>query len=423
MARLLMLDSWVYATGITVPLAIRELGHTYTLLTPNPSRFKNNPLGDGIHPVIAEAEAVVVANVNDDTTLLETARRLHEQSRFDAVITSCDHYLIAAARVAEMLELPTVGSNVVRTTRDKYLMRLASCSAGVPTPQFGIAATHQEALAIAQRIGYPVVVKPTDMSASAFVALAMTDAELLSATDAVTCYRQNARGQDLNAVALIEEFLDGQEVSVETVTVNGATQVIAVTDKSLYSDTLFIETGHMVPAILDPETVRAVGDLAEAALRAVGYSHGVAHTEIKLTSRGPRVVEINPRVGGNWISELVRITVGFDLIQAFVKLSLGATDLSDCFLAPVARSAAIQFLLPPSPGILAGVSNWDEIVSDPYVHRSHLDPFMRGKKVAAPKNNDSYLAHVLCIDRAGVDARAHCERLVAAIELTYLERH
>ncbi|MCC4597251.1 ATP-grasp domain-containing protein [Xanthomonas campestris pv. phormiicola] len=418
-----MLDSWIYATGVTVPLAIRGLGHSYTLVTPDPSRFKNNPLGDGIHPVIAEAEEVVVANVNDDATLLATARRLHEIRPFDAVITSCDHYLVAAARVAETLGLPTVGSEVIRTTRDKYLMRVASRSAGVPTPQFAVATTPQEALAIAKRIGYPVVVKPTDMSASAFVALAKTDEELLQAAEAVTCYRQNARGQTLNAVALIEEFLDGQEVSVETATANGTTQVIAVTDKSLYSDTLFIETGHMVPAILDAATVHAASRLAEAALHAVGYSHGVAHTEIKLTSRGPRVVEINPRVGGNWISELVRIAVGFDLIQAFVKLSLGATDLRDCVVAPVARSAAIQFLLPQGPGVLAGVSNWDGVVDDPHVWRSHLDPAIRGKKVGAPRNNDSYLAHVLCIDKEGMHARRHCERLIAAMELAYLERH
>ncbi|WP_152624805.1 hypothetical protein [Xanthomonas sp. GPE 39] len=146
---------------------------------------KNNPLGDGIRPVIAEA--VVLANANDDTTLLETARSL---------------------------------------------MRLASCSTCVPTPQFSVTTTQQEAITIEQRIGYPTVVKPTDMPTSTLVAIAMTDIELIRATDASTCHIHNTLRQKINSFTLIGNFLNAQEVSAETVTVNEATQIISVEDTS-----------------------------------------------------------------------------------------------------------------------------------------------------------------------------------------------
>jgi len=416
-----MLDSWVYATGVTVPLAIRELGHSYVLLTPDPARFSRNPVGDGPHPVIAEAEAVLVADINDDASLLSLARSLHAAQPFSGVITSCDHYLVSAARVAEELGLPTVGSCVVKTVRDKYCMRTASAAAGLATPAFALASTVEEAAASAARIGYPVVVKPTDMSASAFVALARNEDELSAAAEQIIRYDHNARGQALNAVALIEEFLDGDEVSVETVSVDGEIRVIAVTDKSLYSDTLFIETGHMVPAILDDVVLAAVHATVQDALAALGYTHGVAHTEVKLTSKGPRIVEINPRVGGNWISELVLLVTGFDLIKAFVRLCLGSADVYEGPRTTVAKSAAIQFLLPSAAGTLGSVRNWEEVVSRDAVWRSFVSPGLHGRKVNLPSNNDSYLGHIVCVDREGFGAREKCEELVSALELAYLD--
>jgi argininosuccinate lyase len=416
-----MLDSWVYATGVTVPLAIRELGHSYVLVTPDPTRFSRNPVGDGPHPVIAEAEAVLVADINDEASLLSLARSLHAEQPFAGVITSCDHYLVSAARVAEELGLPTVGSRVVKTVRDKYCMRAASAAAGLATPAFAIASTVEEAVAAGARIGYPVVVKPTDMSASAFVALARNEAELSEAAQQIIRYDHNARGQALNAVALIEEFLDGDEVSVETVSVDGDTRVIAVTDKSLYSDTLFIETGHMVPATLDEDVLADVHATVRSTLEALGYTHGIAHTEVKLTSRGVRIVEINPRVGGNWISELVLLVTGFDLIKAFVRLCLGSAEVYGPVDAAVAKSAAIQFLLPSVAGTLDDIGNWDEVVSSDGVWRSFLSPGLRGRKVNLPTNNDSYLGHIVCVDTQGFGARNKSEGLVSALELAYLD--
>ncbi len=190
-----MLDSWVYATGVTVPLGIRALGHSYVLVTPDPTRFSRNPVGEGAHPVIAEAEAVLVADINDEESLLSLARSLHAETPFAGVITSCDHYLVSAARVAEELGLPTVGSGVVRTVRDKYRMREKSAASGLPTPAFAIASTVEEAVSAGIRIGFLVVVKPTDMSAIAFVALARDEAELSAAAQQIIGYRHNARGQ------------------------------------------------------------------------------------------------------------------------------------------------------------------------------------------------------------------------------------
>ncbi len=95
---------------------------------------------------------------------------------------------------------------------------------------------------------------------------------------------------------LLEELLDGPEVSVETVSHAGVVQVVGVTDKSIGGAPAFIETGHMFPAALPAAEAEDAVRTALAALKALGLTEGVvAHTEIKLTSAGPRVVEVNPR--------------------------------------------------------------------------------------------------------------------------------
>ena len=108
------------------------------------------------------------------------------------------------------------------------------------------------------------------------------------------------------------------QVSVETVTADGATHVVGVTDKSIAGDPWFVESGHMFPADLPTADAEAV---AVAAIEALGLDRGVAHTEVKLTPDGPKLVEVNPRPAGNQITELVRRVTGIDLPAAYAQLA------------------------------------------------------------------------------------------------------
>src|SRR5690606_35094068 len=121
---------------------------------------------------------------------------------------------------------------------------------------------------------------------------------------------RNTRGQPLQRLLLLEEVLWGTEISVEAVTVAGRTTVVAITDKSVAGPPAFVESGHMVPARLDPRVTAEVEAFTVAALDAIGFTHGVSHTEVMVTEDGPRLVEINPRQGGGHIFELVELVTG-----------------------------------------------------------------------------------------------------------------
>ncbi|GAA3465022.1 ATP-grasp domain-containing protein [Saccharothrix longispora] len=412
MGHLLMIESWVGAMSSLLPRAINETGHRFTFLTRDLQHYLRSAPAHP-HPLLA-ADNVLTAETNDVPALLDHVARLHDVLRFDGVVSSCDYYLSTVARVAHHLGLPGPDPLAVERAYRKDLTRAALRDAGVPGPRFALAEDWPATAEAASDLGYPLVVKPVDLCAGMHVRRVADEAELREAFAALEAFPVNARNQPRVRTVLLEELLTGPEVSVETVTVDGVTHVVGVTDKSVAGEPWFVESGHMFPAELPTDGAEAV---AVAAIAALGLDRGVAHTEVKLTSDGPKLIEVNPRPAGNQITELVRRTTGIDLPAAYAQLAVG--ERPD--LRPVdtgVRSAAISFLLPPRRGLLAGVDG-AEALSAPDVAQWSVKP--PGHRVGDPTSNNSYLGHVMVTDPTGPGARARAERLVAGLSVRYAD--
>ncbi|MEV7298860.1 ATP-grasp domain-containing protein [Streptomyces clavifer] len=411
MAHLLVVESWVGSMSRLLPRALGEGGHHFTFLTRDLQHYLRSAPEGTEHPLLT-ARNVVTAPTNDVGTLLPQAERLHEALRFDGVITSCDYYLPTAARIAARLGLPGPAAEAMENACRKDATRRILDAAGLPGPRFAVCADAVAAAEAARAIGYPLVVKPVDLCAGMLVRRVDDETELAAACDALAGFPVNARGQLRTPHILLEEFLRGPEVSVETVSYAGTTHVVGVTDKSVGGAPAFIETGHMFPAALGPDDLAAATGTALRAGAALGLDDVVAHTEIKLTPDGPRVVEVNPRPAGNRITELVRHVTGIDLAAACVDVALGREpDLRrrDTGL----RSAAIGFLVPEAAGTLASVEGAAGMRdADGVLEVQMAEP---GRKVGAADSNNAYLGHVMAGDAAGLGARDRVESLLAAV--------
>ncbi|GJF34683.1 carboxylase [Kitasatospora sp. NE20-6] len=415
MAHLLVIESWVGSMSRLLPHAIGEGGHRFTFLTRDLHHYLRSAPADGHHPLLA-ARNVLTADTNDPAALLPQVERLHAVLGFDGVVSSCDYYLPLVARVAERLGLPGPTAQAVATACRKDLTRLGLADAGVPGPRFALCRDLAQAAAAAADIGYPLVVKPVDLCAGMFVRKVADEDELAEAYGSLADFPVNARSQRRVPVVLLEELLTGPEVSVETVSYDGTTHVVGVTDKAVAGAPSFIEAGHMFPALLDPAETRAAADTAIQAIEALGLDQLVAHTEIKLTPAGPRVVEVNPRPAGNRITELVRRVTGVDLAAACVDVALGRRP--DVTARPTGvTSAAIAFLLPDRDGRLTTVDGADEVGRDPAVVELTLaEP---GRRVRRAVSNNEYLGHVMTIDTEGSGARDRAERLLTRLTPCY----
>ncbi|MEU5900337.1 ATP-grasp domain-containing protein [Streptomyces venezuelae] len=293
------------------------------------------------------ADHHVVSDLHDLAAVTAAADALAERWNVAGVLTHDEFLLLPAARLAEHLGLPGNSPTAVAAARDKATTRQLLAAADVPSAASTWVHSIAAAASAAERLGgFPVVLKPSSSAGGMGVIKVSSYTDLSPAWEVATsgAAHQGPEGQD--GGVLLEEFLDGPEISVETVTAHGTTTVAALTHKSVGFAPYFMETGHLVDGHSE-SLIPAVTPITEAALRAVGITHGVSHVEIKLTPHGPRIVEVNARLAGDRIGQLVRMATGIDLAAAAADLAMGIEPQ----VTPLrASAAAIGMVYPDQDG-------------------------------------------------------------------------
>ncbi|MEE1797369.1 ATP-grasp domain-containing protein [Streptomyces sp. JV176] len=307
-------------------------------------------------------DCVVVPDPTDLAALSAAGRVLAERYDVAGVFTWTEWYLVPVARLARRLGLTTTAPEAMQACRNKATARSLFARHGVPSAASISVRSLPEAADAAEGIGYPVVVKPAARAASLGVIRADTPEQLPAAYEFAD--QAAGRGPE-NTGVLVEEYLDGPEVSVECVTYRGETTVVAVTRKTLSPPPFFEELAHTVDAA-DP-LLRTVAPAARAAIRALGVTDGVSHVEMRLVDGRPRLVEVNGRIAGDMIGHLVRLATGIDLARAAADIACGkAPDL----VPPRSSAAAIRLLYPETSGTLTHLSF--EGPCPPWLERIHF---------------------------------------------------
>jgi biotin carboxylase len=221
------------------------------------------------------------------------------------------------------------------------------------------------ALKAARELGFPLVVKPVCGSGSVGVKLCRSADELQEHAAALLKQRHNERGMPIPHGILLEEPVAGPEFSVESFD----DQIVGITEKHLGAPPYFVETGHDFPALLSGTVEESVSRSTLDALRALGLGWGPAHTELRLTVRGPTIIEVNPRLAGGFIPELVRKAQAIDLIAETIRRVAGQRPTIRKFDH---RHASIRFILPDRDGVLVTVEGLDRIREIPGVDEARL---------------------------------------------------
>ncbi|MER6082934.1 ATP-grasp domain-containing protein [Streptomyces sp. NPDC001833] len=339
-----------------------------------------------------------VADPADQAALNAAGDALAERHVLAGVMTWTEWYLVAVARLARRLGLPTTAPEALQGCRNKHTSRTLFARHGVPSAAFVSVRTELEARAAARRIGFPVVLKPASHAASMGVVRADTADEL--ATAYAFAARTAGRGVESTQV-LVEEYLGGPEVSVECVTHQGRTTVVALTRKTVGMAPYFEELAHVVDAN-DP-LLATVSPVAVAALDALGVTDGVSHVEIRIVDGRPRLIEVNARIGGDMISHLVYLATGVDLARAAADIA--CNQVPD--LAPTrARAAAIRLIYPAHSGTLTELAAGD---ASPGLERVSFQKQV-GDRLVLPPRGDMFSARIGYLITTGstaAQARAH----------------
>jgi biotin carboxylase len=269
--------------------------------------------------------------------------------------------------------MPFVSPETARLARDKYAMRRAFGKVGLRQPSFDLATDADQARNAASRIGYPVVLKPILGGGSKYVRRIDSPTELAEHFPAIQRgswdgFAHDPLHQDCLAeygeAVLLEGFIPGQEISVESLVNRGQTEIIAVHDKPQAMDgPYFAEEHYATPSRYSPEMLYASVDSAH---RALGIDIGATHTEFRIGADDlPVIVETGARLGGGPIYQSVLTSTGVDMVDAVLDLALGR-DPQPAQRTP-ARPVGFCMLFAEKAGRITGAYGLRETAAHPQV--------------------------------------------------------
>ena len=390
---LLLIESNTSGTGRLFAQTARKLGLCPVLLAADPTRYSY---------AVSDSLDVMKIDTADYRVLETVVCDFAANNPVVGVYSSSEYWIEASARLALRLGLPGADPESIAICRNKRKQREHFKNRLLPTPRFECITSEDQLEPAIKTLSLPVVVKPIQGSGSVGVKLCREREEVVAHARVLLGQRFNERGLPVLQEVLIEEYLQGQEYSVEVF----GSEIVGITRKHLSTEPYFVEIGHDFPAQAPEEVLRAIRQSATQALSVVGLSWGPAHIEIRVTKHGPVVVEINPRLAGGFIPELVRHSTGIDLIECTIRAVIG-DEVG--YRNALSTYTSIRFLMPEGEGVLCGVRGMEEAlhvegVAEVKLYRSP------GDVVQCRGDFRDRLGHVIACHESGESAMFYAQQ-------------
>lgn len=285
----------------------KEMGLDVVVVDMNP---------DAVGFKVPGIEKEIISTI-DIQAVISAAKR----HRIDGIMTlATDMPMRTVAAVAKEMNLIGIDEETALKATNKAEMRKALQLNNVPIPKFYVVSNKDEYKEVVKQFDVPFIVKPSDSSGSRGIFEVKdihNDDLIIEAYD--YCHPFSKVGD-----VVVEEYMEGPEVSVETLTVNGECHVIQITDKLTTGAPHYVEMGHSQPTMLSNEIAEQISKVAKAANKAIGIKNGPSHTEIIVTKEGPKIVELGARLGGdNITTHLVPLSTGVNMVECCIKIALG----------------------------------------------------------------------------------------------------
>ncbi|MBW2972610.1 ATP-grasp domain-containing protein [Candidatus Woesearchaeota archaeon] len=313
-----------------------------------------------------------------------------KKNRIDGAVTFWEDDVPLLAKLCA--EFGWIGPSVetAEKARSKFSMRDSFVKGNVPCPRYYLINPNgnggEAALKAAiEAVGLPAVIKPCWGSDSEFVVKVSTEEEAKEAYSYVlknAVPKFNPIFKYNNSQFVFEEYMDGPEVNVESLTQNSETHVISVSDKMPMEEPYFMERGDYMPTRFGGEMLGRIKEVVRVAHRAIGAQNCVSHTEVKITPEGPKVVEIAVRMGGDYLWDWVKTVWSVDLVEQGIRIALGLpldyqrAAQPNCYLTG-------KYFIPEESGVISTIRITPGIEKLPYVKTLKLNKHV-GDPVLVP---------------------------------------
>jgi biotin carboxylase len=383
-------------------------GHEAVLFMPKSKVLPEDLAGPFLHVVVLEDHANMQLWV-------DAAAACHEATPFDAVVAYNENTYLIAHAISTRLKVPcTVDVDLFARVLDKSQMRHLLEEHDIPSCRHAFAQGREAVANAIRAIGMPCIVKPVDGEASRGVSK-------VASADDVEAALQWMDEEQVERGVIVEEFLAGDEYSVEAMSTNDRHHILAIT-KKFKDDRTFVERGHLVPAPLDATVQATIEKYVTRVLDAFDFHDCPSHTELMLTPSGPRIIETHNRIGGDRIMDLVHHATGIDMYDLAARQSIGG-DISSLLPATISRRqfAAIWYADPSVPDTqkLVEVRGIDHARALPYVKT--LDLLKKpGSRGAMLRHSFDRSALAIAVGETDVEALDRARGAIRSLEFLYV---
>ena len=359
----------------------------------------SNPNAEGFQHVAGSD----VGDIRDPEFIRNCAQR-YDVSGIVAVST--DAPVPAIARASDSLGLPSISISAADISVNKLLQRNYFKAAGLRIPKYMSFRNVEEAINSAYDVGFPMVVKPTDSSGSRGVSLVSSEKELKKAAE-------EALSVSRSKVGILEEYVDGTEVSVEGFVLDGVFHELCMSEKTRTLPPYLLDTEVCFPDSIVTEEHETIIAIAKKAILACGLNNCPVHMELLRSENGPVVVELAARGAGFRVfTNIIPYVTGVDTIDIQLKLALGKKV--EMLMKKPLRGAVISFLS-PIPGKLKCVKGIDLAKDVPGVQEAQVY-IEAGTLMGELKSGSDRIGHVIVFGDSRIEAKMRAKIALSLIK-------
>lgn len=361
-----------------------------------------NAIGFKEEDVICEIISTI-----DTERILEAAKRHH----IDGIVTICtDLPMRSVAKVAKELDLPGISEEAAYMCTNKGAMRTRLMEYGVPVPEYYNVKTKQEYLEAVAKFEKKCVVKAVDNSGSRGIQLIYDVKDLKSVEEAFDYCKQFSHSGEL----VVEEFMEGPEVCVETLSVDGVCYPIQITDQLTKLPPYFTDAGYNQPTLLSDTVKEEIRKVAVAANMALENYNGSSCTEMIITKEGPKIVEVGARLAGDCMTtHLVPLSTGVDMVKAVINIALG--EPVD-FTPKYQKGSCIRYYMKPVVGKIKAFKGLEEAAAVDGIKQVTILKQVGDMAVELRSSGDR-IGFVIAQKNTAEEAITCCEEALAKIDV------
>ena len=360
---------------------------------------------------LKDADVPIVMSTRDVEGSVRVAKKQNELTPISAVLTVGTDASMTVAAVANALNLPGIKYEDAEAATNKIKMRVRFREHNVPSPNFIPVWSLKDAKKACKALSFPVVIKPSDNMGGRGVMRIDNNNEIADAF-------QFAKNASPSGELIIEENMEGPELSIDAIIYNGEITFTGIADRIIEYPPYFVETGHNMPSAMPADVIKNACDVMKQGIKALGINIGAAKGDIKITETGAMIGELAARLSGGFMStHTFPLSSGVDLMKAAVEVALGHEPGN---LEPLVNKTVIERGIITKPGYVRKIGGFEDALNVAGVAEIFLNVKV-GDRVSSPKSNIEKAGHIIAAADTLEQAEAAITECMSKLQIEILE--